>query len=163
MTAAALTIYTIGHSNHPAERFVALLRAAGIAALVDVRSVPFSRRWPQYRRNALAATLAAADIGYRWRGDALGGKPSDPALHRGVTPDYGLIAAAPPFHTAIGAVLREAAGRPTAIMCAEKAPGDCHRYHLIAPALVRGGAVVRHLLSDGTCAIHPATASGTLL
>ena len=68
-------IRTIGHSNHPIERFVALLKAAGIARLVDVRSMPWSRRFPQFGRERLARSLAEAGIAYAWEGEALGGKP----------------------------------------------------------------------------------------
>ncbi len=53
-------IHTIGHSNQPIGRFLDLLRAAGIAVLADVRSVPHSRRWPQFRRRDLATALADA-------------------------------------------------------------------------------------------------------
>src|SRR5690348_1557234 len=55
-------VYTIGHSNHPAGRFVELLRQHGIAAVADVRSTPYSRFNPQFRREALAATLKEAGI-----------------------------------------------------------------------------------------------------
>ena len=57
-------IRTIGHSNHPIERFVDLLRAGGVGLLVDVRSTPWSRRFPQFGKERLAATLTAAGIGY---------------------------------------------------------------------------------------------------
>ena len=68
-------IKTIGHSNHPIERFVGLLTAGGVEALVDVRSTPYSRRFPQFGRERLAQSLAAAGILYRYEGAALGGKP----------------------------------------------------------------------------------------
>jgi uncharacterized protein (DUF488 family) len=68
-------IKTIGHSNHPIERFVDLLKAGGVALLVDVRSMPYSRRYPQFGKERLAKSLAAAGIGYVHEGAALGGKP----------------------------------------------------------------------------------------
>src|SRR5574341_314345 len=123
---AAPTLFTIGHSNHAAERFVALLRAAGIARVADVRSVPYSRRWPQFRREALEAALAAAGIDYVWLGEALGGKPRGAAPGR---PDYAALAARPAFGTALEALLESARERPTALMCAERDPLDCHRFH----------------------------------
>ena len=52
-------IKTIGHSNHPIERFVDLLKAGGVALLVDVRSMPYSRRYPQFGKERLAKSLAA--------------------------------------------------------------------------------------------------------
>ena len=68
-------IKTIGHSNHPIERFVELLKAGGVERLVDVRSMPWSRRFPQFGRERLAKSLAEAGIDYAWEGEALGGKP----------------------------------------------------------------------------------------
>ena len=68
-------IKTIGHSNHPIERFVELLKAGGVERLVDVRSMPWSRRFPQFGRERLAKSLAEAGIAYAWEGEALGGKP----------------------------------------------------------------------------------------
>ncbi len=75
-TVLPATIYSIGHSNHPIERFIALLRGAGIEAVLDVRSVPQSRYVPQFGRQRLEAALAAAGLGYVFLGDALGGKPA---------------------------------------------------------------------------------------
>ena len=69
------TIYTIGHSNHESEAFLALLQEHDITLLVDVRSSPYSRYVPQANRETLAHALEAAGIGYRWVGDRLGGKP----------------------------------------------------------------------------------------
>src|SRR5438128_2686858 len=67
-------IKTIGHSNHPIGRFVDLLKAGGVEAVVDVRSTPYSRRFPQFGRERLAQSLSAAGILYRYEGAALGGK-----------------------------------------------------------------------------------------
>ena len=66
-------LYTIGHSNHPADRFAALLKAHGIRLLADIRSQPASRFLPQFNRAALAPMLEASGIAYRWLGDRLGG------------------------------------------------------------------------------------------
>ena len=61
-------IKTIGHSNHPIGRFVDLLKAGGVEAVVDVRSTPYSRRFPQFGRERLAQSLSAAGILYRYEG-----------------------------------------------------------------------------------------------
>ena len=50
-------LYTIGHSNHPIGRFVGLLRDAGVTAIADVRSTPFSRRYPWFSQRPLAEAL----------------------------------------------------------------------------------------------------------
>jgi len=61
-------IKTIGHSTHPIERFVDLLRNGGVELLVDVRSMPYSRRHPQFGKERLAKSLEAAGIAYEWQG-----------------------------------------------------------------------------------------------
>ena len=70
-------IYTIGHSNHPAERFIALLRQHDIGALADVRSTPFSRFNPQFNRERLAAALRDAGIQYVFLGQELGARTKE--------------------------------------------------------------------------------------
>ena len=56
------TIYTVGHSNHEIEDFLALLDRHGIQLLIDVRSSPYSRYVPQANRQALARTLEAHQL-----------------------------------------------------------------------------------------------------
>src|ERR1700693_3873053 len=59
------TVFTIGHSIHAIEEFIALLQRAGVQCLVDVRSIPRSRRNPQFNIEALPGSLAAAGIEHR--------------------------------------------------------------------------------------------------
>lgn len=133
---------------------MALLQAAGIAAVLDVRSVPHSRRFPHFGRERLAAALASHGIGYVFLGDALGGKPSDPAVRRNGIVDYDLIAATPAFQAGLTRVALEGSRCRAALMCAEKAPLDCHRTVLVARHLAARGHEVRHLLADGTEVSH---------
>ena len=140
-------IKTIGHSNHPIERFVALLRAGGVARLVDVRSMPWSRRWPQFGRERLARSLADAGIAYVWQGEALGGKPTSGG-------GYDELAARPEFTDAIGRLIADSGDTTLCLMCAEKEPLDCHRTVLVARRLAERGAAIEHLLADGTMRRH---------
>lgn len=142
-------VFTIGHSNHSIEAFIALLRKAGIERIADVRSVPHSRFCPQFRREPLAAALSAAGIDYVWHGAALGGRPRDPVLSPGGKPDYAAMAERPEFRSALAKVFDEAAERPTAMMCAERDPLDCHRFHLLSAPLAALGADLVHVLADG--------------
>lgn len=143
-----MSIFTIGHSNHPIERFVTLLREAGVRLLADVRSTPYSRRFPQFGRERLRDSLKAAGIDYRHFGDALGGKP------QGGTPNYIATARTPAFAAALDAVLAEASQQPLALMCAEREPMDCHRTVLVSRHLATRGADIVHLLADGGRAPH---------
>jgi len=138
-----MSIYTIGHSNHPIERFVALLRDAGVSLLVDVRSTPYSRRVPQFNRERLRESLKAAGIDYRHLGDALGGKP------QGGPRDYAAMARTSAFNAALDTIVEEAVRQPLALMCAEREPMDCHRTILVSRHLATRGADIMHLLADG--------------
>ncbi|MBX3498702.1 MAG: DUF488 domain-containing protein [Alphaproteobacteria bacterium] len=143
-----MSIFTIGHSNHPIERFVALLRDAGVTLLADVRSTPYSRRVPHFNRERLRDTLKAAGIDYRHLGGALGGKP------QGGERDYIAMARTPAFIAALDAVMEESSRQPLALMCAEREPLDCHRTILVSRHLATRGADIVHLLADGGRAAH---------
>src|ERR1700761_2666928 len=74
-------IYTIGHSNHSIEQFVALLKRHEITALADVRSTPYSRFNPQFRRESLQTSLAGVGIQYVFLGEELGARSRDPEVY----------------------------------------------------------------------------------
>ncbi|GEP61688.1 DUF488 domain-containing protein [Reyranella soli] len=135
-------IKTIGHSNHPIERFVDLLKAGGVEAVVDVRSMPYSRRFPQFGRERLAQSLSAAGILYRYEGAALGGKPKDGA-------GYDALAGRPEFKAALDRLIAGSADATLCLMCAEKEPLDCHRTVLVSRRLAERGVEIEHLLADG--------------
>jgi uncharacterized protein (DUF488 family) len=128
-------LFTIGHSNHPIDHFLALLTRHGVTALGDVRSFPRSRFNPQFNRDRLEASLKAAGIGYVHLGDALG--------------DFGAIAQLPTFAAGLDRVRDGAERHHIALMCAEKDPLDCHRFVLICRHLRRDLAIA-HILADGT-------------
>jgi uncharacterized protein (DUF488 family) len=157
MTQDRLVVYSIGHSNHPIERFLELLRSADVSAVADVRSVPFSRRWPQFGRTRLEPALADAGIAYVYLGAELGGRPNDPALLSNGRPDYGRMAATPGFQAGLDRVIDGARRYQIALMCAEREPRECHRFLLVSPHLVTRGVTIRHILADGAIEPHEAT------
>ena len=142
-------IKTIGHSNHPIEHFLGLLEGSGVEAVVDVRSVPYSRRFPQFGRGRLAQSLAGRGILYRYEGSALGGKPKSGE-------DYEALAARPEFTDALSRLIGGAANTTLCLMCAEKDPLDCHRTVLVSRRLAERGVAIDHLLADGKQASHDA-------
>ena len=68
-----MRVFTVGHSTHSLDGFVALLVPHGVRRLVDVRRTPRSRRHPQFERDSLAAELAFRGVDYR-HVPALGGR-----------------------------------------------------------------------------------------
>ena len=148
-------IKTIGHSNHPLERFVDLLKAGGVTLLVDVRSMPYSRRFPQFGKERLAGSLAEAGIAYLHEGAALGGKPDGGG-------SYDALAAMPAFKDALGRLIERAQDTTLCLMCAEKEPIDCHRTVLVSRRLAEQGIAIDHLLADGSTRPHRAVEEALL-
>jgi uncharacterized protein (DUF488 family) len=154
---SAFDLFSIGHSNIPAERFVALLQGAAVTAVADVRSVPASRYFPWFSKNNLAARLAQSGIGYRAMGDALGGRPRGDGLYRDGIADYEMMAMQPDYLSALDRLLEAVPPARICLMCAEREPLDCHRCLLVARSLTGRGLAVGHILHDGTIESHVAT------
>ncbi|MCY3835896.1 MAG: DUF488 domain-containing protein [Anaerolineaceae bacterium] len=153
------TLYTIGHSNHDWGAFLALLRRHDIQTLVDVRSQPYSRRFPHFSRRELSQRLTDAGVDYEFYGAALGGRPpgvSAAWLAEEVrTRSYEALMERDEFGEGMArllALLRSPhrAGA-LAVLCSEGDPLDCHRHHLIARYVLREGfaVAVRHIARDG--------------
>ena len=147
-------LLSIGHSNIPAERFIAMLRGAGVGAIADVRSVPLSRHFPWFSKNNLAARLAAEGISYIMLGDSLGGRPLDDGLYHAGVADYEAMARQPKFLGGLDRVLDAAARARVCLMCAEREPLDCHRCLLVARALASRGHSIGHILHNDTIEPH---------
>ena len=152
-------LLSYGHGTETAERTAAILGAAGVASLVDIRIAPGSRRNPQFARAALEEWLPAAGISYRWE-KRLGGsrRPSpgnpDTAWREDMYRGYAEYMRRPEFGAAADAVLAEADERLVAVMCSESPWRNCHRRLLADFIAVARGAEVRHLLHDGRTEPH---------
>ena len=150
-------VFTVGHSNHPRERFAReLLQPHGIAVLADVRSTPYSRFAPEFDREALRSFLTARDVRYVYFGDDLGGRPTDPACYKDGRVCYNRAARTASFRRGLDGLLTEAASHRVAVMCSESEPLNCHRTLLVAQALDESGVVVEHVRADGSLASHEA-------
>ncbi len=151
-------IYTVGHSTHSLDEFVAMLRSFGVRRVVDVRTIPRSRHNPQFDIKTLATALRNRRLGYRHL-KGLGGlrraRADSPnsgwrnLSFRGFA-DY---MQTPAFSEALEKLVALATDRPTAIMCAEAVPWRCHRY-LIADALLIRGFAVEHMMGIGIARTH---------
>jgi uncharacterized protein (DUF488 family) len=150
-------IYTIGHSNHPIEHFVTLLQQHGIQALADVRSNPYSRFNPQFNREKLQASLAAAGgIRYVFLGEELGARAKDPSCYdEEGRVSYAKLAKTALFRKGIERLQTGLQQHRIAIMCAERNPLECHRTILVSRELEKVGIPITHILHDG--ALEPNT------
>ena len=125
----SVTLYTVGHSNRDFDAFAEILRDNGIEAIADVRSSPGSKRFPQFNRSNLKTRLQEMGIRYTWFRD-LGGfkrvKGEDGSELSGLE-GYRAYMGQEKFRTAAQELVQLAKSLRTAIMCAEKDPGKCHR------------------------------------
>ena len=153
-----MTILTVGHSTRSIDDFLALLKAHGVERLVDIRTIPQSRRHPHFGQALLSQALAAAGIGYTHLRD-LGGlrKPRPDSVNtawrhpsfRG----YADYMQTPAFAAALDELIALAGGERVAIMCAEAVPWRCHR-QLVADALVARGVEAREIESATRTRAH---------
>lgn len=152
-------IFTIGHSTHPSEEFLALLGQHRIAVLVDVRSFPSSRRWPHFNQAELSASIARAGMEYVWMKN-LGGR------RHGVRADsphtgwehpafraYADYTETADFTAGLAELTRTAERAPTACMCSEGLWWRCHR-RIISDHLTARGWDVEHIMPGGKLSPH---------
>ncbi len=155
------TLWTLGHSTRPIEEFIGLLKAHGIQLLVDVRTIPFSRRNPQFHQEALAQSLHEAGLQYRHM-PALGGrrKSQPESVNVGWRNQgfrgYADYMQTQEFWDALEVLVDLGQQSPSAVMCAEAVPWRCHR-SLIADALVIRGWTVQHIISANSLKTHTLT------
>ena len=157
----ALPFFTIGHSTRTVDELVALLTAAEVRLVADVRTIPRSRANPQYNSGSLAEALSQSGIGYEHIA-ALGGLRS---RKRDVPADmnafwqnqsfhnYADYAMTDDFRSGLGELRELGHAQLCAVMCAESMWWRCHR-RIIADYLIAAGETVFHIL--GTSHIHPA-------
>ena len=145
------TVYTIGHSTRELTDLVTLLQAHGVERLIDVRTMPRSRKNPQFNQESLPAALAAAGIEYEHKKE-LGGlrHPRKDSVNLGWRNEsfrgYADYMQTPEFDAAIEWLIEQATARRVAIMCAEAVPWRCHR-SLVADALTARGHQVEHIMT----------------
>lgn len=144
-----LPLMTIGHSTLPLKLFLTGLQANGVEMLVDVRSFPGSRRYPQFGREALTQSLPAAGIAYLWM-RALGGrrKPlaesENGAWRNASFRGYADYMQTEKFASALDELMGLSQKSSLAYMCSEAVPWRCHR-SLISDALTARGFQVEHI------------------
>lgn len=151
-------LFSVGHSNHPLETFLALLAAHEVRILVDVRAFPTSRRWPHFNQPALRDALGERGVRYAWIA-ALGGRRkgrSDSPHTAWTVPGFRHYAdhtESAEFAGGLHELLTLAQEGRTAFMCAEARYTQCHR-RLIADQLVVAGHTVRHIESRTRATEH---------
>lgn len=145
-----LRLFSLGHSNHPAEGFADLLKKHDIEVLVDVRSHPYSRYAPQFDTSGLKALLSTAGAKYLYLGHELGGRPEgDDYYDAEGHVLYARLATSLLFLEGIDRLQKGAEAYRVGLMCAEENPLNCHRRLLIGRVLRERGIALDHIRGDG--------------
>ena len=158
---AAVPLVTVGHSTRSLDELLDLLRRCGVQWVVDVRTMPRSRKNPQFNREQLPEPLRQAGIDYTHVA-GLGGlrrrRPDsvNTGWRNASFRDYADHMQTPEFEASLDAILDLARGARVALMCAEAVPWRCHR-SLIADALVVRGVPVEHIISSARVQPHRVT------
>jgi uncharacterized protein (DUF488 family) len=159
-------VWTVGHSSHTLDAFVALLAAHAIALVADIRTVPKSRRHPHFHTDALAQSLPARGVAYLhlphlggWR-RAASDSPNGAWRNRSFR-GYADYAMGDAFADGLAQLRELAAHQLTAMMCSEALWWRCHR-RLIADRLTVAGHTVWHIGSDGRLSAHRLTPFATV-
>jgi len=167
MTKPKLELWTVGHSTRSLDEFIETLMSFQISLLIDVRSFPGSRRYPQFNKDQLKIALAAAGIDYLHFPDLGGRRDARPdslnvvwrnKMFRG----YADYIETEEFRAGIARLLGVARARRTAIMCAEAVWWRCHR-SLISDYLKVNGVEVTHIMAMGKAVEHPYTSAARIV
>ena len=143
-------LYTIGHSRHPIAHFINLLKEHAVTLIFDVRSIPYSRRNPQFNQKTLAERLANEGIAYIFSGKELGAKSPGPDCYVNGKVQYDLIAARPEFTDGLERIIDKTGEFKPALLCAEEDPLICHRTILICRHLRGRVSSILHIRGDGS-------------
>ncbi len=153
-----MRIWSVGHGTRAVDELIAVLREAGVTSVADIRSVPGSRRHPQFGQAPLRDALAKAGIDYvhlrglGGRRDALERSPHT-ALKVDAFRGYADHMASDEFQRDLARLEDRAKRTPTAFMCAETRWEECHRRMLSDILTVRGWDVM-HLLGIANSEPH---------
>ncbi len=162
-----IAFWTVGHSTRDGADFTRILLAHQIEVLVDVRTFPGSRRYPQFNKEQLSTLLQSAGIEYHHH-PQLGGRrqaradSKNTAWRNASFRGYADHMETADFRQGIEILIRLGAERRLAIMCAEALWWRCHR-SLIADHLKAAGLEVLHIMNEEKMSNHPYTAAARLI
>jgi uncharacterized protein (DUF488 family) len=147
-------LFTVGHSTQSLDSFIALLMIHHIEVIADVRSSPYSGRFPHFSREALQQSLKVAGVRYVFLGRELGARREEPECYIDGQAAYDRIAQLPAFDEGIKRVLSGARNFRVALMCAEHDPLTCHRTILVCREIKQHGVLIHHIGRTGRLEDH---------
>ena len=160
-------IWTIGHSTHTLEEFLAMLQSFDIEEVVDIRSYPVSRKYTQFNKEALEISLPLNKISYFHLKDLGGRRKADPdskntIWHHPAFRGYADYMETSEFRQGIRNLEEIATQKRTVYMCSEAVWWRCHR-SMVSDYLKVHGWKVMHIMGIGKEEEHPYTAPARIL
>jgi uncharacterized protein (DUF488 family) len=144
------SFFTLGHSNHDLETWLALVRQHQVEVVVDTRSSPYSKYVPQFDRELMQKSLEQAKIHYLFLGEELGGRPANPTYYDASGRVlYSRLRDDARFKAAIARLETGMERFSIALLCGEEDPAHCHRRLLIGRVLTERGHTMVHIRGDG--------------
>lgn len=143
-------LYTIGYASFSIGGFIDTLKTYDITALCDVRSAPYSKYKPEFKKDNFHNALSDSDISYIFLGKFVGARVEDPGCFIDGKLHYGLLKETENFRTGINHILNGMKDYRVVLMCAEKDPVNCHRTFLVCRALRSYPVKILHILEDGS-------------
>lgn len=151
MTGELPVLYTAGYGNRGFDGFIELMKRYGMTHVVDVRAVPQSSYWEDFRRENLMDSIPLRGLKYVYMGDTLGGVRDSAVLCK----DPDSVDIHPLFHDpelkkGLDALVKAASqpGRVLCLMCGCMRPHGCHRSRLLGRALLDRGVDLSHIDGD---------------
>ncbi len=156
-----MVIYTIGHSTHSWEKFVAMLKSFEIELLADIRSYPGSRYMPHFNRETMVKTIPESGMEYIHMPGLGGRRRNLPEIDESLTEgwkhiafrNYSAYTLTEDYSKGLEELMEIAKQKTTCIMCAESVPWRCHRL-LVSNSLSFKGFCVRHIMDEGKTISH---------
>lgn len=150
-------LYTIGYASFSIGYFIETLKKNNITALIDVRSAPYSKFKPEFKKDNLNRALNDNNISYVFLGNFVGARVEDASCYIEGRLNYGLLQNSEKFKTGINRILNGTKDYRIALMCAEKDPVTCHRTFLVCRTLRSYPVRILHILEDGSLEEHSDT------
>lgn len=141
-------IYTIGYASYDLDEFLNIIKSKEFVTIVDVRSVPYSKRYSQFNKESLGTECAKNNVRYIYLGHLLGARQTDrEVLFDDGKVDFNKLACSDSFKQGIEQIkhLNETVA-PLCILCSEKDPYKCHRSILLGRVLQRNGYQMQHCI-----------------
>ena len=145
------SIFTIGYSDFLMDDFIKALKQNNVNVVIDVRSSPYSERYPHYNKGIIENTLRANKIHYRNYANEFGARQNDPSYYNeeGYL-DFENFSESEQFQYGVKKICDSVErGYHVVFMCAEKSPIQCHRAIMVSKVFHSKGFDVIHILPNG--------------